>query len=807
MRYLPGLAMSDEATIKALLEENRKLRLRMEELDAALRAIRNGEVDALVMHKPGGERLLTLKGALEPYRVMVEAMNEGAISLSADGRILYANNYFIERFQIAREKIIGFQFRDMVAAEQRDNFDTLLRQGMKQTVREELPVLAADGKQLPMLFSMNPLAEMEGTAVSVIITDLSELSAAAEAQSRLALIVESSDDAIVSATLDGVVQSWNKAAERLFGYSTKETVGQKIQRLIVPPEYIAELAEKYDAIRRGEHIKHFETVRRRKNGTLVEVSIVASPILDPSGRIIGASINFRDITERKRTEKALTQATSQLQLFRNLVDESNDSLFLVDPETSVILDVNQRACMGLGYSREELLAMRITDIEVTLPDTFTWSRHVKEVKAAGAILMEGIDKRKDGSVFPVEVSIKYVFRENSDYIIAIARDITERKRSEDALRRANRALKTLSAVNLALVKAAGEEELLQAIADIIVEKGGYRLAAVCYAENDAEKSIEIKALASTANCHCIARQLSWANTEQGQFPLAAAIRTGTTQICHDIATNPVFAPCREAALAYDGASNIALPISYSGRTFGGLCILSCDKHAFDDKEVRLLEELASDLAYGIVTLRTRKAHEQHETTLRQSLEQSIQAIAATVEARDPYTAGHQHRVAELATAIAREMGLQEEQISGIHLAAMIHDLGKIHVPAEILSKPGKLSDIEFMLIQIHPQAGYDIVKDIRFPWPIADIVLQHHEKLDGSGYPQGLKGEQILLEARIITVADVVEAISSHRPYRAGRGIDAAFEELEGNRGTLYDPRAVDICISLFREQGYSLPP
>ena len=263
------------------------------------------------------------------------------------------------------------------------------------------------------------------------------------------------------------------------------------------------------------------------------------------------------------------------------------------------------------------------------------------------------------------------------------------------------------------------------------------------------------------------------------MPVSKTIRSGTTQICHDIAGDPAFKPWREDALTRGYLSNIALPLFGGNRTFGGLSIYSSEADAFDEEEVRLLEELANDLAYGIITLRTRTEHEQHATILRQSLEQSIQTIADTVEARDPYTAGHQRRVSELATAIAREMGLPEEQVNGIHLAAIIHDLGKIQIPAEILSKPGKLTDIEFMLIKTHPQAGYDILKDVKFPWPIADIVLQHHERLDGSGYPQGLKGGQILLESRIMTVADVVEAMSSHRPYRSALGIEAALNETQ----------------------------
>lgn len=195
-----------------------------------------------------------------------------------------------------------------------------------------------------------------------------------------------------------------------------------------------------------------------------------------------------------------------------------------------------------------------------------------------------------------------------------------------------------------------------------------------------------------------------------------------------------------------------------------------------------------------------------EKKLRTSLLESITALAAIVEMRDPYTAGHQRRVALLAVAIAKELQLTEEQIEGIHLAGVVHDVGKICVPAEILSKPGKLNGLEFSLIKEHSQNGYEILKTIDFPWPIAQIVLQHHERLDGSGYPQGLRADQILIEAMIVTVADVVESMISHRPYRPGLGLDAALAEIARNKGTLFDPAVVDACTRLFREQHFSFP-
>jgi putative nucleotidyltransferase with HDIG domain len=201
-----------------------------------------------------------------------------------------------------------------------------------------------------------------------------------------------------------------------------------------------------------------------------------------------------------------------------------------------------------------------------------------------------------------------------------------------------------------------------------------------------------------------------------------------------------------------------------------------------------------------------------EVELQQTLESlskafgtTIQVMVSAVETRDPYTSGHQLRSADLARTIATEMGLSEEKIEGIRMAGSIHDIGKLSVPAEILSKPTKLSDIEFSLIKEHATKGYEMLKDVESPWPLAEIVYQHHERIDGSGYPRNLKGNDIIMEARILGVADVVEAMASHRPYRAGLGIDAALNEIEKNRGIYYDDSVADACLRLFREKDFQL--
>jgi putative nucleotidyltransferase with HDIG domain len=190
--------------------------------------------------------------------------------------------------------------------------------------------------------------------------------------------------------------------------------------------------------------------------------------------------------------------------------------------------------------------------------------------------------------------------------------------------------------------------------------------------------------------------------------------------------------------------------------------------------------------------------------IKKALHATVKSIAMLVETKDPYTAGHQERVSQLAKAIAKEMGLTEDRQDFVRTASIIHDLGKVSVPSELLSKPTKLSELEFNIIKVHSQAGYNILKDIDFPWPVADVVLQHHERMNGSGYPQHLPGETILLEARILAVADVVEAISSHRPYRPALGISVALDEIFKNRGILYDTNVVDACLKLFQEKNFA---
>lgn len=392
--------------------------------------------------------------------------------------------------------------------------------------------------------------------------------------------------------------------------------------------------------------------------------------------------------------------------------------------------------------------------------------------------------------------------------LGIIRDITERKKAEELLHKLNRALKVVTECDQILVRATDENKLLLDICQVIVNLGGYKFAWVGFLAQDKEKTIRPIAYAGFERGFLEVAKISLSRKEHE--PVSQAILSGKPAIIKNLSTGAAHAPWQEEATKRGYAAMIALPLSENSRIFGSLNIFSGEPDVFDAEEVKLLKELADDLAYGIIALETRaqgkKSAEELQRSykkLRKIFEQTVNALASAVGKRDPYTTDHQRRVTLLACAIAKELGLSEEQINGLRLAGMLHDIGKLAVPSEILSKPTRLSDAEFTIIKTHPRVASDILKAIEFPWPIADIVLEHHERIDGSGYPQGLSDNNILLEARILAVADVVEAISSHRPYRPAYSLEYTLEEISKNKGVIYDIDVVDICLMLFKDKAF----
>ena len=515
----------------------------------------------------------------------------------------------------------------------------------------------------------------------------------------------------------------------------------------------------------------------------------------------------------RHLEASIAQRTAELE-FKNTIlstqqEISLDAILLVD-EHAKIISYNRRF-VDLFDIPEELV--RTGDDELVLqaarqqadnPDQFLARiRYLyahKEEKSREEVQYKNGRTIDRYSAPVIGAGGKYYGR------VWYFRDITEGKRHEQALLKINRDLKALSNCNQALIHASNEAQLLQDMCRNIVEVAGYHLAWVGFVEHDANKTVRPVAHAGYHDGYLERANISWADNEQGRGPAGMAIRTQKPWVIQDARTDPAYELWRANAVKIGYGSVAGFPLVSAGEVLGALCIYSSKSNEFEKEEIRLLGELADDLAFGIVTLRTRALEAQGAERLLHSMEGTILAMGAMVEMRDPYTAGHERRVSELSVAMAREMGLTESEVHGISLAASIHDLGKIQIPAEILAKPTKLTNNEYALIKVHPQAGYDILKEIDFPWPIAQMVYQHHERIDGSGYPLGLKEPEIALGAKIMAVADVVEAMSSHRPYRPGFGIDKALEEIIKNRGRLYDAQAVDSCVRLFKEERFKFP-
>jgi HD-GYP domain-containing protein (c-di-GMP phosphodiesterase class II) len=303
------------------------------------------------------------------------------------------------------------------------------------------------------------------------------------------------------------------------------------------------------------------------------------------------------------------------------------------------------------------------------------------------------------------------------------------------------------------------------------------------------------------------------DTEEGFDYISAAILTGKTCIYNNILSDPKFIPLREEAIKRNYSSIIAIPLMDNKKAIGVMAVYGEDTECFGIEDNNILTEIADHIVYGILGLKIRIKKEVAEAQLKASLEKvrnilsgTMHTVTSIVERRDPYTAGHQRRVADLARTIGKKMNLLNYRIEGLRISGAIHDLGKISVPAEILCKPGKLEVPEFEIIKEHTRIGSDLLKDMEFTWPVYKIILQHHERMDGSGYPEGLSGENILLEARILAVADVVEAMASHRPYRPSLGIDKALDEIVKSKGALYDPDAVNACVQVIEDDGYKFP-
>ena len=432
------------------------------------------------------------------------------------------------------------------------------------------------------------------------------------------------------------------------------------------------------------------------------------------------------------------------------------------------------------------------------------------------VMVEVCEKAKSGLLSPPEVAplepsrffdeySERLFTKLDKKVAQLEREVTERKRAQERIEHLNTVLHAIRKVNQLIVREKDRKRLIKGACDELVATRGYFNAWIALLD-ESGSLVTIAEAGLGKKFKPMVEML-----KRGELPRSEqnALKQSGVMIIED----PI-STCTDCPLSpmYGGRSGMTARLEHEGKVYGVMTVSMPGGPPVDEEEQTLFREVTNDIAFalhgiGLVEGRKRaeEALKKGHQKLQKALEETVNVLASAFGKRDLYTAGHQQRVTQLACAIASEMGLTSRQVQGIHVAGSLHDIGKINVPIEILAKPGGIDQHERGIIQMHPQVGYDIIKGVEFPWPVAQAVLQHHERLDGSGYPEGISGEAIIIEARVLAVADVVEAMLSHRPYREALGVDKALEEIRQNRGVLYDSQVTDACLRLFTEKGFEL--
>ncbi|HPO52027.1 MAG TPA: PAS domain S-box protein, partial [bacterium] len=592
----------------------------------------------------------------------------------------------------------------------------------------------------------------------------------------------------------------NKQMFEFFNTTQIEKLSEFLSKVVVEPEIIRCLISEKKCEQFQTKIDCDENIKKE---VLINVTLLPGHEKDWSRLLV----SMIDITERIYMEQNLRATLSR---FQGFFDTAATGMGILDLEGRPIA-LNKRICEMLGYEHQELMKMKLTDV-VPPEDRETVEKIYEKLAKGESIHYETVERkyvRKDGSIMYAYVSAGLIYDHilKKHCVTAVVVDITKQTQYLQQIERIQNLLKAYAECNEIIAKAKEEQEMLVSICN---ELTGANLGFL-FIVLRVDSNFDVVAC-SEGNTDFLSELKNLFIAERKACPTVDSLFENKFLVINDIMSADYSDKWKQLVLQHGFHSAAVFPIVFEGNSIGSLTIYSSDKNASrEENEISILRAIVEDVGYGITMIRARKEKESATMGLQQSyerLQKTIEgislAIAKIVEARDPYTAGHQKRVAQLSLAIAKEMGLAENIVQGIGISAILHDIGKISVPVEILVKPGKLAEDEFNIIKLHSGIGYEILRQIPFPWDIARIVLQHHERLNGSGYPDGIMENDILQEAKIIAVADVVEAMASNRPYRPALGIDVALNEIKNKSGILFDSEVVDICIRLFKEKGFS---
>ncbi len=659
-----------------------------------------------------------------------------------------------------------------------------------------------------------------------------------ESEERFRSMTDSVIDAIVAVDEGGRILFFSRGAEAAFGYSAAEALGQAVT-LIIPEEHHATHQAGFGRCMETRQPrlmgKVLELTGRKKGGEIFPLELSLS-VATVGGRLQVTAI-IRDISERRQVEAELRRHMEESERARaallSVLEDQREAAAQIRRLNTAYATLSQtnEAIVRLG-NRDELFA-RICRIAVETGGYLgAWIGLVDEaaktlapVASAGSLddyierISTSTDPAHSDGHGPSGIALDkgepyYCNDFLNDPATArwhdLAREFGFRASVALPLRRRNFVVGTL---NLYSAETGVFDEQMRALLDEMAKDVSFAL------ENFDRETLRRQAEESMRESEMLFRSVVEQNIAAIFMLDGDRFVFANPRTCEILGYAPGELDGKNALDLIDEADRaeiaemmrriLSREVDSVERNFSGLCkdgsLVDIGARAtfaqIDNKPLVL--SVAQDIG------ERRKAEAEirrYVGRLEKAMMATVEAVSAMVEMRDPYTSGHERRVGELAAAIGAEMGLTGETITGLRMTGYVHDIGKISVPAEILSKPGRLTGIEFDLIKNHARSGYDILKGVEFPWPLPEVILQHHERLDGSGYPQRLKGDEIIQEARIMAVADVVESMASHRPYRPALGIEKALEEIERNSGKYYDPPVADACLRLFREKGYELP-
>ena len=754
----------DDAEVKLLVEL-------ASDLAYGIQALRN-RVE-LNRHRNDLEEML--RERKEGYGMVLRTAMDGFWTIDMQGRFLEVNDSYCALVGYSRDELLAMSINDVDAVESPEetsaHLATVASTGLD---RFETRHRRKDGAVLDVEISVNFLP-LDGGRFFVFVRDVTERKRMENAlkdskhwieeelakrsaeldvsERRLRLIATAIEQAPVSVfvtDLEGRIDYVNPAFTRITGYAPKEVLGQNPRLLKSGRQGPEEYRKLWGAILAGESW-HGEFVNRRKDGSLYAQDLTIAPVHDPAGKIAHFVAVGQDITQRKRAEETLRESEDR---YRDLVENSGDLICTHDLEGR-LLSVNVAVSKVLGYSHETLLGLNLRDLLTSRTREY-FPQYLAELRDNGHA--EGVMAVQTSGGDTRYWEFRNTLRSDGAAVAIVrgmAHDVTDRRRIERALKESEvkfRGLVEQSLVGIFMID--GERvSYTNPRADDILGYGSGELVGMSVSALIAD---EDRPVVENKLQHLTVGEAPAASLEfRGRRKDGGEVTIGAQAVRTDVGSRPI--------------------------------IIGVMQDITDKK-------------------RAEAEIQRYVLQLKNAFMRTVEVATTLSELRDPYTAGHERRVAEISVAIGAELGFDTRRQEGLRVAGYLHDVGKISIPAEILSKPGKLNNLEYELIKGHAQASYEVLKDVDFPWPVAQVALQHHERMDGSGYPQGLKGEAILLESRILAVADVVEAMSSHRPYRPGLGIEHALAEIERGRGNTYDPVVADACLRLFREKGYLLP-